>query len=413
MRLYIFDDSVADGWSPFALTRPCSELLFGSLLLRERLERATGVPAAGIVTRPWLRGFQEPGVPPIVSADAIAEMEDEDRLFLSSRFVPEESLPAGSNQAATFEVAGQTAGVRVPANTPRPEDSWLRHPGPLGDRETELPGTMLARAWELVARNPDRLSADLRAAAERNVPGGKGSSTVTDALPPGVQRIGEQPLLLGPGVRIEPGVLLDTRKGPIRLDAEVEVLHGARLAGPLHVGARSRLLGGPIEALSAGPHCRLRGEIEACVVLGHANKAHAGFLGHAYLGRWVNLGAMTTNSDLKNNYSTVRVGPPEDRVDTGLLKFGCLLGDHVKTGIGLLISTGCVVGAGSNLIGEGSLPTWVPPFSWGFGDRRTPHRKEAFVRTAEIVMARRQVTSDRGTRRWLSAVWEAGCGADA
>jgi UDP-N-acetylglucosamine diphosphorylase / glucose-1-phosphate thymidylyltransferase / UDP-N-acetylgalactosamine diphosphorylase / glucosamine-1-phosphate N-acetyltransferase / galactosamine-1-phosphate N-acetyltransferase len=91
--------------------------------------------------------------------------------------------------------------------------------------------------------------------------------------------------------------------------------------------------------------------VEETVVLGYSNKAHDGFLGHAYLGRWVNLGALTTNSDLKNNYGTIRMWTPGGETDTGLIKLGCLLGDYVKTGIGALLNTGTVVGAGSNLFG--------------------------------------------------------------
>src|SRR5690606_29076757 len=112
-------------------------------------------------------------------------------------------------------------------------------------------------------------------------------------------------LQLGDNVTIEPNVVLDFSHGPIRLDDGVTVRAFTRLAGPSYVGAGSTLLGGPYEAASIGPVCRVRGEVEESVILGYSNKAHAGFLGHAYLGRWVNLGAMTANSDLKNSYGTI------------------------------------------------------------------------------------------------------------
>jgi hypothetical protein len=142
------------------------------------------------------------------------------------------------------------------------------------------------------------------------------------------------------------------------------------------------------------------------VILGYSNKAHDGFLGHAYLGRWVNLGAFTTNSDLKNNYGPVRVGGAAGPVDTGLLKVGCFLGDHVKTGIGTLLNTGSVVGAGTNLFGGEMPPTWVPPFSWGSGSRLTEFRLDKFLEVAERAMSRRDVALDDEMIHLLTRAWE-------
>jgi UDP-N-acetylglucosamine diphosphorylase/glucosamine-1-phosphate N-acetyltransferase len=193
----------------------------------------------------------------------------------------------------------------------------------------------------------------------------------------------------------------------------VEVLAGARLEGPLYVGPESRLLGGAYSGLSAGPRCRLRGEIEASVILGYSNKAHEGFLGHAYVGRWVNLGAATTNSDLKNNYGPVRIAGPNGPTDTGLVKLGCLLGDHVKTAIGTRINTGSVVGAGANLFGDPAPPSWVPPFSWGSSPGAEVYELERFLSVASTVHERRGVDFDDATRAWLAACWDAATGSSS
>jgi hypothetical protein len=141
------------------------------------------------------------------------------------------------------------------------------------------------------------------------------------------------------------------------------------------------------------------------VLLGYANKAHDGHLGHAYLGRWVNLGAETTNSDLKNNYGPVRLWTPDGERDTGTIKLGCLLGDHVKTGIGTLLNTGTVVGAGSNLYGAAMPPRYVPPFSWGTGEALVPYRLEKFLEVAARAMARRDVELTPKLQRQLVAAW--------
>jgi hypothetical protein len=152
--------------------------------------------------------------------------------------------------------------------------------------------------------------------------------------------------------------------------------------------------------------CRLRGEVSKSVFIGFANKSHSGYLGHALVGRWVNLGALTTNSDLKNNYRTVRVWTPDGHIDTGQIKVGCFLGDHVKTGIGMTLNTGTVVGAGSNLFGNVMPPSEVPAFSWGSGDHLTRHRLTEFLATAEDVMARRKVEMTPGVISILKKAWE-------
>lgn len=410
MKLYVFDDRRADGWAPFALTRPAGELRYGRWLLRERLERFAGVGAAGsLALRPWLSDFREPGAPGVVRPEDVPA--DEGRLLICARAAPAAGAafrpPDG---AANLRMDGRVVGCWLPPGHPWPGTAWLGEPEALsGADDLELEGELLEAPWDLVAGNAERLARDLRSLTEPATRAEEPPAREGGGSPPaGVERLGQEPVRVGRGVRIEPGVLLDARDGPIVLDDRVEVLTGARLAGPLYAGPDSRLLGGSISALSAGPRSYLRGEVEETVVLGYANKAHDGFLGHAYLGRWVNLGALTTNSDLKNNYGTVRVGPPGQETDTGLLKVGCFLGDHVKTGIGLLLNTGTVVGAGSNLFGTAMPPKWVPPFSWGEGATLGEYRKEAFLATAETVIGRRDVAFDAATRAWLAAVWEAG-----
>ncbi len=164
---------------------------------------------------------------------------------------------------------------------------------------------------------------------------------------------------------------------------------------------------------SFGPVCLVRGEVAQSVFLGYVNKAHDGHIGHALLGRWVNLGAFTTNSDLKNNYRPVRVWTPEGDEETGLLKVGCFLGDHVKTGIGTVLNTGTVVGAGSNLFGGLMPPTVVPPFSWGMGPDLRDHRLGKFIETAERAMARRDQSLTDGVKRILREAWRSTAGRRA
>lgn len=394
-ELYLFDDARADGWAPFSQTRPVGELLFGRWRLRERVERFAGSRAVGHLTRAPLARFAETGAPGAVAPEAIPTGTA--RLFWSSRAVPEPGV-GRPREPANLWVGGSLAGAFVGPDSETPDAAWLAEPAPLpGLPDLEVAGAWLTHVWDLVSRGPDRLAADLAATLAEGM----------QRVPDGVWRLGEGALALGSDVRLEPGVVLDTRDGPIELANGVEVLAGARLAGPLYAGPGSRLLGGSISTSSAGPMSYLRGEIEESTVLGYTNKAHDGFLGHAYVGSWVNLGALTTNSDLKNNYGSIRVGPPDGTVDTGLTKLGCLIGDHVKTGIGVLLNTGTVIGAGSNVFGSEMPPKWIAPFSWGSGDRFRTYRREAFLDTAGAVMPRRGIEADGRVLGWLADVWDA------
>jgi UDP-N-acetylglucosamine diphosphorylase/glucosamine-1-phosphate N-acetyltransferase len=401
-RLFLFDDRRARRWAPFTLTRPVGELLFGCLTLRARAERALGVACEGHVTRHALRGFDEPDAAPTIPLEAIGTSGT--RVLLSSRAalsLARTALPDGPRR---LEVDGEAAGWILPDGADLPSELWLREPdsapAELGD-VLGLGGTMLGRPWDLVSANADAVRADVAALWRY------------DDETPGVVRIGGGHVSLGDEAEIEPGVHVDTRHGPVRLDDGARVEGPARLVGPLYVGRSSRILGGHVGTSSIGPVCLVRGEVADSVLLGFVNKAHDGYIGHAMLGRWVNLGAFTTNSDLKNNYRPVHVWTPDGDLDTGLLKVGCFVGDHVKTGIGTILNTGTIVGAGSNVFGGVMPPTVVPPFSWGTGPDLRDHNLEKFLTTTTAAMGRRSQELTPGVRRILEEAWDATAGRRA
>ena len=386
LQLILFDDDVARGWEPFALTRPAGELRFGAMTLRRRAERVFGARCVAELAADHLAGFVEGDAPPVRGlAEAPGEGE---RLFLSSRAVPAwgsgEVWMERRGGAGAVLVDGEVAGWFAPEGTPAPDPDFFASPPSMVDRTgaVELEGRMVQQVWELMSDTPAQVAEDVAALFPE---------AAHAPLGDGVHHIGLHAVVLGDGVRVEPGVVLDTREGPIWLDDGAEVRAFTRLAGPAYVGRGSIVLGGALEAVSIGDVCRIRGEFAESVCLGWVNKAHDGHMGHAYLGAWVNLGAETTNSDLKNDYGTVRLWTPAGEVDTGEIKIGCFLGDHVKTGIGLLLNTGTVVGAGGNLYGAALPPTHVPPFSWGTGEEITEYRIDKFLQVAERAMARRGV----------------------
>ena len=381
-RLFLFDDPVARDWRPFALTRPAGELLFGTETLRARAERVWGLRGEGHLAGSAIEGFEEPGSPRCVRPGTIGR--EGNRLLLSSRFVCDAGHVASDRPTLLTAAEAEPVGVWVPDGTAFPttlaDGNWPDWP------TTRIEGTLLRSVWDLMERNGDRLRAD-------------GARFPDGGLPSGVHHLGGSGVSVGEGAAIEPGAVLDTRNGPVIVDAGARVQAPCRITGPAYIGRGATVLGGFLECVSIGPACRVRGEVEATVFLGFANKAHDGFLGHSVVGRWVNLGAMTSNSDLKNTYGTVRVREGGRTIDTGLTKAGCLLGDHVRTGIGTLLDTGATVGAGSSLFGGGPMPRDVPPFSWGSAGGLAEYEIDRFLETAARVMARRDAALTSRTRR--------------
>jgi UDP-N-acetylglucosamine diphosphorylase/glucosamine-1-phosphate N-acetyltransferase len=240
--------------------------------------------------------------------------------------------------------------------------------------------------WELVLANSDQLVRDFQSAGKWGIH----SDGVED---PVAIRGSHVDIFIAPGVRIHPMVVLDAEHGPIYIDEEVEIHPFSRIEGPCYIGKKSILLGAKCrEGSSIGPVCRIGGEVEESIIQGYSNKYHDGFLGHAYVGEWVNLGALTTNSDLKNDYSNVSVVlDGRTPIDTGSTKVGSLIGDHTKTSIGTLFNTGSYVGAMTLIAATGKpLPKFIPSFAWflegvvtkGFGKRK-------LYETARTVMSRR------------------------
>jgi UDP-N-acetylglucosamine diphosphorylase/glucosamine-1-phosphate N-acetyltransferase len=239
--------------------------------------------------------------------------------------------------------------------------------------------------WELVLSNPQQITEDFAAAGRHGIEGA--------VEQPGAIRGNTKDVYIAPGAKVHPMVVIDAEHGPVYLDEGVEVHPFTRIEGPCYVGKKSILLGAKCrEGNSIGPVCRVGGEVEESILHGYSNKYHDGFLGHAYVGEWVNLGALTTNSDLKNDYGKVEVVLDGRRpINTGSTKVGSLIGDHTKTSIGTLLNTGSYVGAMALIMATGKpLPKFIPSFAWfldgavtrGFGKRK-------LYETAQVAMSRR------------------------
>jgi UDP-N-acetylglucosamine diphosphorylase/glucosamine-1-phosphate N-acetyltransferase len=381
--LYLLDPDPAPAWAPFAGARPLCELRAGAHLIRERWETFVGTETAGIFALPHLAGFTEAGVPAVSGRRAVTGPA----VIGSSTFAPRGLAPPLPDGAFRLTSGGITVGWGIgPGATwdgPQPHATAI-----------EVPGIVLRGVYDLLPALERLLPEDLRALLGD-----------TDPLPAGSVVLGDPAAIALHDAAVEPGVVFDVRIGPVVLESGAEIRSGARLEGPLWIGANAHVLGGPVRGSAIGPRTNVRGELSTCVFLGYANKAHDGFVGHSVIGRWANLGAGTITSNLKNTYGRVRLDVAGTPLETGLQFLGSLIGDHAKTAIGTLLSTGTVIGTGANVFDGVRAPKYVAPFAWGgAGDARMS--KEGFVRIAERVLPRRDVVVDDATRALLERVYD-------
>lgn len=385
-RLYLLEPAAPGAaWAPFTGVRPVAELRAGLWRIRERWEAALDLETEAVLGEHVL-GFSEGDEAPVRPMGPI----EGPAVVAASWFAP--SGVRVTPDAATRRLvhAGRSVGWVVPEG-----ERWT---GPHeGGPAMEVEGLQLQGTFDLVTALERLLAADCAdlEAAPR------------DRIPDGSIVLGDPARVVIRGATIEPGVVFDVRRGTVVLDAGVEVQHGTRLEGPLYAGLGTRLLGGSIRGSVFGPECRIHGEVAASVFLGYANKSHDGFVGHSVVGHWVNLGAGTTTSNLKNTYGLVRLDVAGERIETERLNLGTLFGDHAKTAIGTMLATGTVVGAGASVFGWATPPKFVPPFAWG-SDGTDRLSEEGFLRIAERVMIRRRVELSVERRESLRRIYRRG-----
>jgi len=210
------------------------------------------------------------------------------------------------------------------------------------------------------------------------------------------------------GADIENLVTFDARLGPIIIDKGASVESFSRLMGPCYVGPRTRLFSAHIGGgTSIFESCKVGGQVENSVILPFTNKAHHGYVGDSYVGSWVNIGAGSTFSNLKNTYGNVRLQVGDRKVDSGMLKLGPVLGDMSKVSIGALVHAGRSVGAGSNILGLAAHN--VPSFTYfdsGSG-RMVELLLESIIETQRRMMERRGLALSRNEERLIRRAFTA------
>jgi UDP-N-acetylglucosamine diphosphorylase/glucosamine-1-phosphate N-acetyltransferase len=398
MKLVIFEDDQFDHFLPLTWVRGVFELKCGATTLAEKISRKVGASPDALLVRDYVAPVVSGRWDSVVVND-LSNCAGEEVLFVNARvFGSHWNLPGQrvaqwqGDQLAVWRTTDDVTGVRDYTGLVAAADRAERG---------EFTGRWFDYIWDVMLANPEEITWDFEVAGKSGVAGALHENSVVFGP--------KERLYIGKGAEIHPFVCIDTREGPVTIEAGCEVHPFTRIEGPCYVGPRTILLGAKVrEGCSIGPMCRVGGEIEESIIHAYSNKYHDGFLGHAYVGEWVNLGAGTTNSDLKNDYSTVSVVMNRKTLNTRSTKVGSFIGDHVKTSIGVLLNTGSIVGTMAVLVATGApLPKYIPPYAWflnggiskGFGLR-------ALIDTARKAMSRRKVEMTEQDERLLHQVHE-------
>ena len=418
MHLCLFEDPHTPGLRPLVETRAVYDLRLGARTILDTARDAFAPSTLALHARPLVADVTaqtHPDVP-------VNQPPAGDVLFVNGRFVAAGG-PAttairthveGDGDARVFTHDDVLVAAWVPDAPARLPDGLLSSTALPSAPFSDLPATTLDNA-RLVAR-PWHLLDDLRDTLARDAPAGADGPTGPLTARPHASVhesvVAERPAAvhLGTGATVRPGALLNAADGPIIIDDDATVYERAVLRGPCYVGPQTQIkVGASVEGAAFGHWCKVGGEVHDTILQSLSNKSHPGFLGHAYLGRWCNLGADTNASNLKNDYSEVSAYAPADEafVPTGRQFAGLFMGDHSKCGINTMFNTGTVVGTCCNLFGGDFPPRYVPPFSWGGPGRGfSTYRLPKALSVAERVMGRRDTPFTEADETLLSRLFD-------
>ncbi|TVR31354.1 MAG: glucose-1-phosphate thymidylyltransferase [Balneolaceae bacterium] len=398
IRYCLFEDEFLENFHPLTLTRPVYDLRVGiftlaekwkySLSLSEELKGPLREHLKGVFEEPEMTGKEDAAV------------------WINPRFIPDGELIAqirnlSLNDALFCEE--QLIAAHVDVTTHK---KWMQkgiNTSELNKQELKPDGfIILKNIWELFQLNGDEIEKDIK--LSKKIAYGD-----EDIFP---QTIFEKPenIYIEEGAVIEPGAMLLASKGSIYIGKNAHIMANSIIRGPSAICEKSVVKMGTriYEDTTIGPVCKVGGEIANTIFHSFSNKAHDGYTGNSVFGQWCNLGADTNTSNLKNNYSTVKVTDWNSgkELDTGQQFIGTIMGDHSKTGINSMLNTGTLCGVCCNLFSDGYPPKFVPSFSWVSDHNIVPYHFEKAVEAMGKMMERRSVTLTPAYYRMMKAIFE-------
>ena len=377
MNLYVFEDQRFSDFFPISSTRAVFDIRFGQSTFLERIIKIFPEHSVSLIVRDEFKELvSERHTNIAVNPDNI-----EEGLWISSSVIwTRESVELLSAKNTAFMKDDKLVAANLSSSDAA---RWISNGGPL---KSELESVEFKNIevyqcnylWDIIKFINQSINDD----ASELKPVDRLDYPHTNLINPDKIFINN--------AKVMPGALINAEKGPVIIDNNAVIYGQTYIEGPAFIGTDTvikpltKIVGSVI-----GKKCKIGGEVESSVIQGYSNKVHDGHLGDYFLGEWVNLGAGTSNSNLKNNYSSVKISLNENLIDTNSLHIGCFIGDHVKTGIGTLINTGTIIGVASMISTYGFPPVNLPPFSWYFNRKKERMDFDKFVSTAQKSKSRR------------------------
>jgi UDP-N-acetylglucosamine diphosphorylase/glucosamine-1-phosphate N-acetyltransferase len=400
MKIILFEDFQFSNLLPLSYFRPVWELRCGVNRLSDKIQRIFPGHPLNLIARQYLMDYYlEP-----TSCFNPASVDVSEVLLVNGRLLPGNLLAESLREIPPDSALICENTIVAWRTTKKNLVSYFDQGVLLSDRVFNdfncqpITADFIHYPWDLLDRCGSEIIKDAQALKLLGKHAGK--------IDRGSHLLDGENIHLGIGSRIMPGAVLNAENGPIWIGQNTQVMPNAVLTGPLAIGDGCLIkIGAKLyENTSIGPVCKVGGEIEGCIIQEFSNKQHDGFLGHAYLGAWINIGADTNNSDLKNNYGQISIYLNNRSIDTGKRFLGLIMGDHSKTAINTMFNTGTVVGVSCNIYGEGFPPKFVPSFSWGGSGGMREFNFEKALEVAKIVMERRKISFDNNHLKLFEAV---------
>ena len=387
MHICIFEDEQYLNFEPLIYSRPVFDLVCGMTTLKEKIIRSFPKEKITLKCRNYLESF----VKAENSKCKVNHFDDDDYLFINGRIIAPSNLKnilsTKSGEEKVFVSKGIVVACRISKKRIKDlsldkveviDTEFFKN---LTSEEVEI--NYAGYLWDLVYQNGKEIHNDFKFYT-------KVKSSAKKKYP-GVNFVNKKNIFIGKDVEIKPGVVLDASTGPIFIEKNATIFPNAVIQGPFYIGESSKIKSCATiyPNVSIGQVCKVGGEVEDTIIHPYTNKQHSGFLGHSYLGSWINLGADTNNSDLQNNYGTIKVQVNGRHIDSGKQFVGLMMGDHSKTAINTMFNTGTVVGFSSNVYGAGFPPKYIVSFGWGGSESMKEYKLVKAVETARAVFARR------------------------
>jgi len=375
-NVILFDDEKWESLLPLTYTKPIGELRIGILTLREKWENYLNATVSYIT-----QDYLSEKYPIAISKD---------NYVINSRLLPNQkvvSLIKGLdlNEALVLNDTFVAARLDEGQFDKLIQENDIDELNGINIPEAGLGTILIERPYHIFQHNGSEIKRDFSLLTKH---------LQSAPIPDSVRVISPENLYVHPTAKLQ-HCIINASEGPVYIGANAEVMEGSVVRGPLAlcnngVIKLSCKIYGPT---TIGPYSKVGGELNNVVIQGYSNKGHDGFLGNAVIGEWCNLGADTNNSNLKNNYSEVKLWDymHDSFKKTGLQFCGLIMGDHSKCGINTMFNTGTVIGVGANIFGSGYPRNFIPSYSWGGKEGYQTNAYDKAIEVADIVMQRRKV----------------------